>query len=213
MRDMMTDAIEQLIGRTFKSIEESNSGIEYEALELMTEIWEEFKQIATAKTGKFHPMICNVKPYGLANHVIRTIHFAEQQCESYNLPIDVREKILMASLFHDIGKIPFHQGIAGFKDHGKWGYDWLKKRDIADDICVMVRDHMAHWEGDNKWHLAKYETKDWCKYTPIVAYSDYLASRKDIILRHERFMVLRNGKTEMTSELRFILDSYEGKYL
>ena len=203
----MTDALEQLITRTFCSIENNNDSIiKYESEELMSELWDDFKNIITSITGKYHPKICNIRPYGLVNHTIRVIHFAEEQCISYNLSQNKREKIMMACLFHDIGKIPYQHGISSFINHGKWGYDWLKERNVDKDVCVMVRDHMAHWEDVNTWSNAKHISKDWSKLTPILAYSDYLASRKNIILSHEKFMILKHNKTKMITELRFIFD-------
>jgi hypothetical protein len=73
----------------------------------------------------------------------------------------------------------------------------------------MVRDHMAHWDKIDNWNNAKTITKDWCEYTPIVAYSDFLASRKFYILQDEKFCVYKDGKTEMITEMRYIFDSYK----
>lgn len=204
----MAEAIDYLIERTFRSTKATEETKQF-ALSLMNELWKTFRILPTSKTGKYHPNICNVYPYGLVNHTIRVIHFIEQQCESLNIPLSTREKILFAGLLHDIGKTHPFENKKEFEKHAKWGYDWLKERKIDNDICVMVRDHMAHWSDVNNWNNAKTITKDWCEYTPILAYSDYLASRKHLILQHEKFIIYRNSKTEFTTELRYMFESYE----
>jgi putative nucleotidyltransferase with HDIG domain len=204
----MTEAIDQLIERTFRSTKATEETKQF-ALSLLKELWPKFRILPTSKTGKYHPNICNVYPYGLVNHTIRVIHFIEQQCDSLNIPVNTREKILFAALFHDIGKTEPFSNKQEFAKHAKWAHDWLKERKVDNEICIMARDHMAHWDNLDNWNNAKNITKDWCEYTPILAYSDFLSSRKFYILKNEKFFIYRNGGTELVTELRYIFDSYE----
>jgi putative nucleotidyltransferase with HDIG domain len=204
----MNEDIEYLIERTFRSTKITEENKQF-AKDLMTELWNKFRILPTSKTGKYHPNICNIYPYGLVNHTIRVVHFIEQQCDALNIPVSTREKILFAALFHDIGKTHPFDNKQEFAKHAKWGYDWLKERKVDEEICVMVRDHMAHWDNVDNWNNAKIVTKDWNEYTPIVAYSDYLASRKFYILQDEKFYIYKEGKMETITEMRFIFDSYK----
>jgi len=196
MDALKMDAIEYTLNRVFMSC----GGMSEKVKTDLTEIWDNVASIPTAKTGKYHPAICNVKPYGLINHVIRCVHFAEYLCTEEQLAAcDIRD-VMTALLFHDMGKYEFHvRPYNPFYDHGAHAAKWLEAKGYNERICRAVRNHMRHWE---RAHPKTIENDD--IISRIVAYADYLASRQDVILSDELFIVPDGDYIKLVTEPEFL---------
>jgi putative nucleotidyltransferase with HDIG domain len=140
-------------------------------------IWSEFVEIPASKTGKYHPDVSNLRPYGLVNHTLRVIWFCERFAEEEKLDNTSRAEIAAAAILHDIGKIYYHKP-GGCGDHGIDGSEMARKAGLNMNICEMIRNHMAHWEGKPLNNV----------YQRILAYADYLASRKEIAIAIKYFI-------------------------
>lgn len=190
------DVLKYLVKRAFESVPDVK--MEKIAYNLLKPHWETFSQLPASRTGKYHPRASNVIPYGLVNHTIRVIHFAEHMCDEECIQGIDRMEIMMACLFHDIGKVT-----GQLNGHADWGADYLDKEGLKEEVTDMVRYHMSHWQDFDKWDEAV-EGGKWTLGCQIVAHADYLASMKHIILTNERFFLPRGGKTLHINELEFL---------
>lgn len=183
----------KLLERVYRSVE-TRSFFD-RADKFLREAWDLLVEFPTSKTGRYHPEISNVTPYGLVNHVIRVVHFAEHMCEEENVHGEEREIVMVAILFHDIGKC-----YGKYKTHVYNGCTMLQEREFDSRIVNCVATHMSHWDRDGTLSQAIEEGR-WGTLERIVAHSDYLASRREIITRDEEYFILNN-----TGQLSLITD-------
>jgi len=137
---------------------------------VLQEVWHTFHKISASKTGRYHPKESNYRPYGLINHTIRVLWLAKELCREEGLNADDTDEVLAAAILHDIGKIHYYNSGWGHIDHGKLGAQKLEEHNLPKTVVQMVECHMAHWEGKE---LTTIQDR-------ILAYADYLASRKEV---------------------------------
>ena len=110
-----------------------------------------------------------VMPYGLINHIMRTVWFANELCleeqGKYNVVPHKHADVMIAAFLHDLGKILTHR-----QSHAQLGLKYLQVAEINDNIRDIVSRHHHNWDihpCQNVWER-------------IVAFADYLASRPGI---------------------------------
>lgn len=133
--------------------------------EIFDKWWCDFIKLPASSSGKYHHPVENYKPFGLLNHTMRTVWFANELAKEEQMSEIQTPKVIAASFLHDIGKIKTFAS-----SHGKDSAIMID--DIIDDIDVltMVQRHMHMW---SEWPAVTV-------LTIMVAYADYLASRPDI---------------------------------
>jgi hypothetical protein len=157
---------------------------------ILEQYWDLFSKIPASKSGRYHHVTENFKPYGLINHTIRCLEIAKLLCEEYKMSNEGRNKIFTATVLHDVGKIfYYYPGVQGI-DHGKKAADIAQDAGLSMDIVGMILHHMSHWDG-------------WTIDTPleqIVAYADYIASKPDIEIKKAKvFSPVAPTPTEETA--------------
>lgn len=140
-----------------------------------------FKSVPASSSGKYHPVYA-LGDGGLVRHTIATVKFIVHISSLEYLHIDVltRDKMIAACLLHDTYK----QGLTGegghtVKDHAKVAHDEIvkcaKEQDletVGDQIAKLVLSHMGEWSNNKPGNRISF----------LVHLSDYLASRKDILI-------------------------------
>jgi putative nucleotidyltransferase with HDIG domain len=140
---------------------------------ILEQYWDLFSKIPASKSGRYHHVTENFKPYGLINHTIRCLEIAKLLCEEYKMPNEGRDKIFTATVLHDVGKVfYYYPGVQGI-DHGKKAADIAQDAGLSLDIVGMILHHMSHWDG---WQIDN-------PLEQIVAYADYIASKPDIEIK------------------------------
>lgn len=149
---------------------------------LDNEVPEYFKTVPASSSGKYHP------PYalgegGLVRHTIAAVKFIVHITSLEYVQVDsiTRDKMIAATILHDT----FKQGRTGesghtTKDHHRVGYQEIvkcaKEQDletVGEQIGRLVLTHMGEWTPNSK---------PGNKVAFLVHLSDYLASRKDILV-------------------------------
>ena len=133
--------------------------------QIFDENWEDFIKQPASSSGKYHHPAENYKPFGLLNHTMRTVWFANELSKEEKMNEIQIHKVIAAALLHDLGKIQTKKS-----SHGKQSLEMIE--DIIDDQDVheMVLRHMHMWSD---WPAGTI-------YATLVAYADYFASRKEI---------------------------------
>jgi len=149
-------------------------------------------------TGKHHPKDERARE-GLLKHTKRLCHLLELICDGLEYPQEIRDILLTAAFFHDLGKVletkVVHEVIFGRKTERRVtvsrevkDLDWhpLKSAELAKEflekeqvdektinlVCVLIKKHMGHWYQ----HLPQPQTE----LEKIFALADFLVSRPDI---------------------------------
>lgn len=149
---------------------------------------EELTEIPAASSGKYHPPQCNEKG-GLIVHIKRAIHFARMFFDSFKWTKDPEKShkmdcIISALLLHDIGKKAVYPNYWDYVNHPITASKMIESRkSMIDEISFkaiqeMIFYHMAVFGP--KQHIKPME-----KFTLsqlIVYQSDFIASRRDIVL-------------------------------
>jgi putative nucleotidyltransferase with HDIG domain len=138
-------------------------------IQLFELCWKQFRILRASSTMKYHHEVENYMPYGLVNHIMRTVWVANELCREeqgkYNESVHKQNDVIIAAFLHDLGKILSYR-----QSHAQLGLKYLQVKEITDSIRDMVSHHHHNWDVhpcQNVWER-------------IVAYADYLASRPEI---------------------------------
>jgi len=152
--------------------------------EFLKKYWSKYHAIKASKSGKYHHPVEQTEVYGTVNHTLRVLYLASELYREEFTIDDVKndyEKdcLLTAALIHDVGKINFYKnGFSYVKcDHSVDGANMAKEFGFPDKICELVLTHMHAWD-EHSVDSCKCENN--VKLARILAYSDYLASKKTI---------------------------------
>lgn len=148
------------------------------------EVPDYFKHVPASSSGRYHP------PYalgdgGLVRHTIAAVKILVHITSLEYLHIDslTRDKMIAATILHDAYK----QGRKGetrhtVKDHAKVSHDEIIKcasendlETVGDQIAKLVLSHMGEWSNNKPGNRIAF----------LVHLSDYLASRKDILINFD----------------------------
>jgi len=152
-----------------------------QVLGLLKGHWKTFSTIAASKSGRYHPEVCNKIPYGLVNHTMRVVWLVrELHTEEYTREAtqDIRyNQLVAAAWIHDIGKCAqYYEEYKVKVDHSVIGVKWAQEMGCDSVICALIRTHMHGWDN-HSYH----ELHDGSRILArILAYADYLASRKEL---------------------------------
>lgn len=140
-----------------------------------------YLDLPTSISGKYHKH----EPKMMI-HILRTLFFTDKLIRNFR-PKNEKE-VILGAFFHDIGKVVTYSkgknssgkyypetGYTRLKskyDHGKCGAKLLSLYNFPDSVCLMVENHMSHWEGKTPEGIDQI----------IVSSADYLASREDIMV-------------------------------
>lgn len=142
---------------------------------ILEQYWSIFSNIPASKSGRYHHVTENFKPYGLINHTFRCLEVAKLLCEQQGLHQLDRDMIYSALVIHDVGKVFFYEtGIRYPIDHSEKAATIAMGEGLPVAVCNMVAHHMSHWDG--------YPLNG--TFEQIVAYADYVASKPDIELKN-----------------------------
>lgn len=133
--------------------------------QVFDEYWNDFIKQPASSSGKYHHPIENFIPFGLLNHTMRTVWIANELAHEEKMSEIRRHKVIAAAFLHDLGVIKTKDS-----SHGKQSVEMIEDIINDQDVKEMVLHHMHMWS-------------DWpaqTTYTTIVAYADYIASRKEI---------------------------------
>lgn len=129
--------------------------------------WDNWKNILRlpASTSKLHHHAKeNIVPGGLINHSIRAVAIGKMLCEEER--IENYNDVMCALFIHDVGKT-----MTTKPNHGFYSMEMVRKyKDCPDSVQKMCLRHMHKWD-ENPAQTVKER---------IVAYADYIASRKEI---------------------------------
>ena len=150
-------------------------------LALYEKHWGIFSRIPASKTGKYHPAVCNLVPYGLINHTLRVVWLVrELYKEEYCFKADYGlkyEQLVAAAFIHDIGKISYHDSDRTSKvDHSITGVQYAEEIGFGGTITDMVLTHMHGWD-DHDYHQLSVADQTCAR---VLAYADYLSAQRDI---------------------------------
>jgi len=143
--------------------------------EILERYWSIFSNIPASKSGRYHHVTENFKPYGLINHTFRCLEVAKLLCEQHGLPQADRDMVYSALVIHDVGKVFYYEvGIRANIDHSDKAAKIAMAEGLPVDVVQMVAHHMSHWDG--------YPLNS--NLERLVAYADYIASKPEIELKN-----------------------------
>ena len=154
------------------------------------EWWNDFIELPSSSTRKYHHSVENYIPYGLLNHTMRVVWIANELAKEEKMNKIQTHKVIAAALLHDLGKIKTKKS-----SHGEQSVEMIE--DIIDDFDVqqMVLRHMHMWSD---WPLTSI-------FTIVVAYADYIASHKEVEITSLKYFKeydnLSNEELEMALEI------------
>jgi len=131
--------------------------------------WSGLKVLRASSSMKYHHEKENYMPYGLINHIMRTVWIANELCieeqGKYNENAHKRNDVIIAAFLHDMGKM-----LTVRQSHAQLGLKYLQVAEISDGIRDMVSHHHHNWDVHPCQTI----------WERIVAFADYLASRPDV---------------------------------
>lgn len=170
-----------------------NKDIKNFAEHMIEEIPEYFFEVAASSTGKYHPAYALGKG-GLARHTKAAVRFLNHilQLEQYSKLFTDRERDLLrvAVLYHDAWK--HGENDCGFTtfDHPVVAAQHIRNYDgdligIEEQnfVADAIASHMGQWNTSNRDKTVLPKPSTFAQ--ELVHLSDYLASRKDIIVVFE----------------------------
>lgn len=186
----------------------SQSAVAMENSNLYKQLKETF--IHTAAT--LAEAISSRDPY-TGGHVKRVMKYSLKLAERMGLPEEERERLRLAAILHDVGKIGIDDAIlrksgrlspeeaATMKEHPEIGARILKNIEGMEDVVDAVRHHHEHYDGSGYPDGLKGE--DIPLYARIVAFADAYDSlttdrpyRKAISAREALKIFCKNGCSE-----------------
>ena len=105
------------------------------------------KYVSSVVRGKI-----GVARINLLDHLVRTAMKAYNTVREQELPQEEKEKVVLACLVHDIGKILARESDYQKEDHIRYTLEVLRNLEIPEDIANLA----AHHHGDADSLLAKY---------------------------------------------------------
>jgi hypothetical protein len=162
--------------------------IQDQVMQAFGEKWELFRVLPASKSGKYHHPSENNVPYGLMNHTLRVLWFAdklyiEERGKREKQPL-IRNQLMAAAFIHDMGKL------WDYHSHAKNAADFAEYLGMTPYCQDMTRYHMHYWFPCKVDELDG-ELQIYCR---ILAYADYLASLPDLEIKEcwtfEQWMVV-----------------------
>lgn len=91
-------------------------------------------------------------------HGMKVAALAYQVALQMELPQNFCNKLILAGVMHDIGKIPLQQEmnpdnamlveeLGYLRQHPQRGYEMMRQHRIEDEVCEMVLYHHENWDG------------------------------------------------------------------
>ncbi|MCC5910501.1 MAG: HD domain-containing protein [Clostridiaceae bacterium] len=137
------------------------------------------------------------------NHHKQVAYIAYSIGKELNLPLERQNKLLIASLLHDVGGLSAKDRIDALSfeannphDHAEIGYLLLKNSSKFLEVAKIIRYHHMPWHHD-EGKLENY------KEIPLESYIIHLA---------DRISVLVNTEEEVITQVKGISDTIEKKY-
>ena len=201
-----------------------NKDIKEFAIVLLENTPEYIWHVGASSTGKYHPAY-SLGEGGLMRHQIAVVRFLNFffTLEQYNSKFTSREMDLMrlAGLVHDARKSGSQQDYEKSK-YTKFNHPILMADDVRrfdgqylnhDEIEIIantISKHMGQWSTDKKSSLELPRPDD--KYSKLVHLADYLASRKDLTMDFDGYVVTQSATT-FDPEYKLTFGKHSGQRL
>jgi putative nucleotidyltransferase with HDIG domain len=138
---------------------------------VIVEILPIMRKYPASTTGRWHPIDEN-GPGGLILHSKRVAFLCVEACREFGWDNTICDEIIIAAIFHDIGRMKELPGYVGYCGHGAISSKYLHKKVFPRSFALadeLMRCHMARWDPKSDTMFEDHHF--------IFAFCDYIASR------------------------------------
>lgn len=189
---MMTEIQKEELQKELQKIKDEK--VRKLAIRAFSRVPEEFWKAGASSTGKYHPPMSQGEG-GLWRHTRAVVFFVESITAIEQTPVDDRDKDLLvaAALLHDSCKYGLPWGKYTHEKHPLLVFALLdfEEKDadldvedmaIWDEINFLISSHMGQWNKNRSQEVILPKPKSGLQ--KILHLADYLASRKEVDLKH-----------------------------